>query len=99
MDIRDSVAVVIAYLYDSTGRPVWLLGQTEAWADGATITMNRYEGYCRECPAAPLTPTEVGTLSLTTDGEDLILDMDVTAGAANPRPWQRSAARLVRLGQ
>lgn len=98
VDIQDSVAVVIAYLYDSTGRPVWLLGQTDAWADGATITMNRYEGYCRECPPTPLTVTEVGTLSLTPDGENLILDMDVTAGAANPRPWQRFDTRLVRLG-
>ena len=98
VDIRDSVAVVIAYLYDSTGRPVWLLGQTDAWADGAAITMNRYEGYCRECPPTPLTVTEVGTLSLTPDGENLILDMDVTAGAANPRPWQRFDTRLVRLG-
>ena len=98
VDVQGGTIVVIAYLYDAQGRPVWLLGQSDSWSDGEQIPMRKFEGYCRSCLAAEISSSAAGELSLTRLGDQLNLDMDVLAGSLYPRQWVRSQTGLTRLG-
>ncbi|GAB4188052.1 MAG: hypothetical protein Tsb002_14000 [Wenzhouxiangellaceae bacterium] len=84
------------YIYDLNGQPRWLLGTANYnGADSVTITMRRFQGYCRTCPATELSSSEAGaiTLQLTTPSQQLsagnTVSIDINQASADDLVWQR----------
>ncbi|QKK03626.1 MAG: CHRD domain-containing protein [Pseudomonadota bacterium] len=61
---QGDVLFAVLYFYDATGKPRWLIGSTQSFTNGDTLTMDQISGYCRDCPTA-FEGTDAGTLTLT----------------------------------
>ncbi|MBD8528257.1 S41 family peptidase [Pseudomarimonas arenosa] len=94
---------VFVYAYDDAGQPRWLLGTgTLDDAGQASITLQRFGGFCRHCPPTDLSVTEAGTLELDLRGalhnveQGNWLSINAQFGAGHSR-WQRQNMPMQRL--
>lgn len=62
---QGDVLFVVLYFYDGSGQPRWMLGSSQSFSNGDTLTMEQFTGFCRDCTPTMLQPQQGGTLKLT----------------------------------
>lgn len=62
---QGEVLFAVLYFYDGSGQPRWMLGSSQSFSNGDTLTMEQFTGFCRGCAPGALQPQQGGTLKLT----------------------------------
>ena len=81
--VRPDTDFAVMYLYDSQGRPRWLLGQNGSFGQ-APLELFQYTGFCASCAAVPVTRRSVGSFTRSFDATPV-------AGAEISGRWTISA--------